>query len=262
MDRVYYKQYRQLEMRHWWFLGRQDILAGLLRKHLPAQGEKPLKVLNVGAATGRSSEWLREFGEVTSIEYDAECATLAEEFTKMPITVGSAEELPYADGEFDLVTAFDVIEHIDNHSLAATEIARVCKPGGIVFVTVPAFQLLWSEHDEINQHFRRYGRGELAQLFIEADPSHQNLISSHFNFWLFPPIAVVRVISSLLGRFHKSPDKSPDSDFSRANPGLVNRVLLTLFRSEGKLLGTGLRFPWGVSELRLMRREPESPNRS
>jgi SAM-dependent methyltransferase len=250
VDREYYQQYRDLELNHWWFRGREKILRELLEIIVYQRFTDSIKILNVGAATGRSSEWLSEFGEVESIEYDPECAAMAEEFTGMPITVGSATELPFEDDQFDLVTAFDVIEHIEDDQAAANELVRVCRPGGIVFVTVPAFQFLWSQHDEINHHFRRYGRGELKQLF----PKMERRLESYFNTWMFPAIAAVRLLSGLKGRSDQEP---AESDFSRANPGFLDAVLRRVFQSERFFLKRGIPLPVGVSELLVMEKRTE-----
>ena len=244
MDRAYYHQYRELELNHWWFRGREIILQRLIRKHLGQQLDaSKTKILNVGAATGRTSEWLREFGTVTSVEYDQECAVMAEEFTGMQMITASAEDLPFSDRSFDFVVAFDVIEHIENHALAASELLRVCKSTGLVFVTVPSFPFLWSEHDEINHHFRRYRRGELARLFAASE--HQQ--SSYFNSWLFPLVAAVRLVKS---RWQKKSQakSSPESDFNMSVHPWLNSILTGLLSSEAFLLENGVRFPFGVSE--------------
>ena len=244
MDRNYYSQYRRLELSHWWFRGRELILQRLLRRHLTkAALGSALKVLNVGAATGRTSEWLREFGAVSSVEYDAECAAMAEEFTGMPMMVASAEQLPFDDNAFDVVVAFDVIEHIDNDAGAVSELLRVCKNSGIVFVTVPSFPFLWSEHDEINHHFRRYRRGELAKLFENCE--HRQ--SSYFNSWLFPLISLVRLAKKFTPK--KSPrDSSPQSDFEMNIHPWLNSMLTRLLSSEAFAFAVGLKLPFGVSE--------------
>lgn len=247
MHKAYYKQYRQLELEHWWLRGREHILKTIIRHKLDyadCDDANCKKILNVGAATGRTSEWLTSFGDVSSVEYSAECARMAEQFTKMPITVASAEDLPYPDHHFDLVTAFDVIEHIEDHSLAVSELLRVTKPAGNVLVTVPAFPLLWSEHDEINQHYRRYSRGQLLALFSNSVV----LQHGYFNSILLPPIAAARLLSRATASLHSKDEKAPKSDFERTRTSFLDPLFATLMRFEGTLIRLGLRLPAGVSE--------------
>lgn len=245
VNREYYEQYRQIELHHWWFQGRERLLKHLIRHWLPTKpAGRPVKILNVGCATGHSSEWLREFGEVDSIEYDTECAEMARQFTGMPIHQGTAEALAYGDGSYDLVTAFDVLEHIPRHQVAAAELMRVCAPGGLVLITVPAFQELWSEHDEINQHCRRYRLKEISGLFCSNDAGGTILKAGYFNFWLFPLVALVRLVQRAL----KRSNNAPVSDFQRHRGGMLSPLLMRLLASERRILSArGWSFPFGIS---------------
>ena len=167
MDKNYYKEYYHLEREHWWFQARGKILL----KHLKCvfQGQPNIRILNIGAATGRSSELLMQLGDVTSVEFDTDCYEFSRDFVKIPIVQGSILDLAFSDDTFDLVCAFDVIEHVEDDTLAVSEMRRVCKPGGVMCVTVPAFMFLWSEHDVVNHHFRRYTSPILRGLFLGKD---------------------------------------------------------------------------------------------
>ena len=193
MNQAYYQEYYHIEREHWWFLVRNKIIMNHLRGKLPAN--RPLKILNVGVATGYSSQLLAEFGQVKSVEYDQECY----EFTKATVPIdliqGSILELPFENDSYDLVCAFDVIEHVVEHELAVQEMQRVCKSSGLVCVTVPAFQFLWNQHDDVNHHVRRYTRPLLESLFQKTGRIR---FSSYFNFLLFFPIAGFRLLSKIL----------------------------------------------------------------
>ncbi|MDF1853667.1 MAG: class I SAM-dependent methyltransferase [Verrucomicrobiales bacterium] len=252
MDRAYYKQYRELELKHWWFRGRECILSNILKSHTTGSDSPTdtLKVLNVGAATGRTSEWLSGFGDVESIEPDESCARMAEEYTGMTITVASAEALPYDADQFDVVTAFDVIEHIEDDHQAVRELFRVTRPGGIVFVTVPAFTKLWSKHDVINHHFRRYDRGQLRQLFLQEEI----IRSGYFNFFLLPPIAAARAFSKSTQDANQADLDEIKSDFDRNQSKLISGILEKVLRFEAAILSNKDRFPLGVSEYLIARK--------
>jgi hypothetical protein len=126
---------------------------------------------------------------------------------------------------------------------------RVCRKNGILFVTVPASPLLWSEHDEINHHFRRYRIAELKALFKGCDL----LLCSGFNSLLFAPIAlhrVVRRMADLLGGERNRPLKS---DFSRSQFSVLYGLLEIIFSSENLWLSWGIGLPWGVSAMIIAR---------
>jgi 2-polyprenyl-3-methyl-5-hydroxy-6-metoxy-1,4-benzoquinol methylase len=163
VNKDYYAEYFKLERTHWWFKVREKIIEDVIKKHISTGGD--FSILNIGAATGRTSEMLSKYGVVTSLEYDEDCCVFTRQKLNIPIIHGSILELPFADNSFDLVCAFDVIEHVADDSLGVREMERVCKSTGNIFITVPAFAGLWSHHDVVNQHFRRYRMPQILNLF-------------------------------------------------------------------------------------------------
>ena len=139
---------------------------------------------------------LEKYGHVTSLEYDEECCKFVREKCNLDVIHGSMTELPFDDNRFDLVCAFDVVEHIEDDNTAINEMKRVMAPSGDYFLTVPAFMFLWSEHDEINHHFRRYTRGNFKSLLTQQEVKPQYI--GYFNSLLFIPIALVRLVQKLL----------------------------------------------------------------
>jgi len=244
MDKNYYKEYYHLERNHWWFKVRNQIIIERLKKMV---GENPnLNILNVGVATGHTSELLSDFGKVTSVEYEKDCCKFLREELKMDVINGSILELPFDDDTFDIVCAFDVIEHIDDDALGVSEMKRVCKNEGILYISVPAFQFLWSKHDVVNHHYRRYTLPQVKRLF---NPQHGELIyNSYFNSILFFPIALFRVISTLFANKNEQSEEA-DSDFKvMGGNGIIGSMLELIFKFE-KFLLRFLKFPLGVSIL-------------
>ena len=243
MNQAYYQEYYHIEREHWWFLVRNKIIMNHLRGKLPAN--RPLKILNVGVATGYSSQLLAEFGQVKSVEYDQECY----EFTKAAVPIdliqGSILELPFEDNSYDLVCAFDVIEHVVEHQLAVQEMQRVCKSSGLVCVTVPAFQFLWNQHDDVNHHVRRYTRPLLESLFQKTGKIR---FSSYFNFLLFFPIAGFRLLSKVLP-LHERKIEEAGSDFTVMNGSIFQKVFYGIFNSENIFIKNNISLPVGVSLL-------------
>ncbi len=242
MDKNYYHEYYDLERNNWWFRARQEIIRSQIIKITGRRSN--LNILNVGVATGASSIMLEEFGKVKSIEFDTDCYEFVKEKLDIDIEQGSILELPFEPNSFDLVCAFDVIEHVENDQLAAFEMMRVCKPGGFVFVTVPAFMSLYGKHDIVNHHFRRYKTDGLKKLFFE-----QGIVvfDTYFNTLLFIPIFLVRMFNKLIPGILKS--KGSGSDFGMMQSKFLDRLFYNIFIVENVLLKKGFRFPFGVSAM-------------
>jgi len=152
-----------LEDRHWWYKERRAILARELRR-LPVTGQ----ALDIGAAGGGNTRVLQSHGwRALALEYSDSVADVAKARGISAIRA-DARDLPLASDSCDLVTAFDILEHIDEDYLAAAEIGRVLKPGGTALIAVPCDMALWSAHDDEVGHVRRYTRPELTNLIQKA----------------------------------------------------------------------------------------------
>ncbi len=245
MDKNYYKSYYSLEREHWWFRARLEILENLFRTDIlpKATSSSKLAILNAGVATGATTTMLEQYGAVTSLEYDKDCCQFLEETLQMEVVNGSLTELPFADNSFDLVCAFDVIEHIKEHDLAVAEMKRVLRPNGRIFLTVPAFQFLWGEHDEINHHERRYTQQMLVDVVAESGIKIER--KSYFNFFLFFPIFLVRMLLKLRPAKKDGEHKSDFETFKSG--GIINKMLYKLFGLEKGVLKHNINFPVGVS---------------
>jgi SAM-dependent methyltransferase len=196
------------------------------------------------------TDMLREFGSVEGIDAAAQAVAYcgARFGETVDVRLGSIpHDLPPA-GQADVITAFDVIEHLDDDRSALLAIHHSLPPGGTLVVTVPAFAFLWSNHDVVNHHRRRYTRPQLQGLLESVGFVVEGI--SYFNTWLFPAAAAIRV----LGRHHRSRHRVATDDFTMP-PAWLNRLLLELFASEARVLRfTSL--PVGVSIFALARRPP------
>lgn len=158
MDRGEIRKLAALEDTHWWYRERRHLLARQIR------GMRPGRALDIGAAAGGNTRVLHEHGwEATALEYSEAGARIARE-RHLPVVRADALKLPFPDAGFDLVVAYDVLEHIADDDGAAQEIFRVLRPGATALIAVPADPRLWSAHDEAVGHVRRYTRSSLVDL--------------------------------------------------------------------------------------------------
>jgi len=246
-----YDEYVSIEDTHWWFRGRREIIATLLRPHM----RSPARIIDIGSGGGAVAQALLEFGSVTACDIDVRCAASVARRAGMSFAYGTAEAVPFADGSFDLVTAFDVLEHLDDDVKALREMARVARPAGLVAVTVPAYRWMWGRQDEISHHRRRYTGRSLRQAITDAGLIPRRLTA--FNTILFPGIAAVRItrrVAKRLAGGGRSSDLSElKSDFSMTKPGLFNNLMAATFSAEAAVLRF-VDLPVGVSLLALAER--------
>jgi SAM-dependent methyltransferase len=244
MDQEFYTEYSQIEDTHWWFRGRREIFTRLLD---PLANGRRLRILDIGFGTGAMLTFLSRYGAVVGMDMSADAIRFARTRCDRPMLLGDITRVPLASGSLDLVTAFDIIEHIEDDAAAFAELARVCRPGGHLLITVPALQFLWGNQDVISHHHRRYTLGEVRDRVRAAGFTPRRL--SYFNALLFPVVAAVRVARRLRGE----PQGPVKSDFTMTKPGLVNDLLTRVFASEGRML-TRWRLPVGVSVVCLAER--------
>lgn len=244
MERDFYREYFAVEDRHWWFIGRRRILLDVLERRLgPAPGRHA--ILDVGSGTGTMIEHLSRFGDVRGVDFDPEAIRFCRERGVQAVERIEGDRLPFADGSFDVVTSFDVLEHIEDDGAMLAEMHRVLRPGGTLLLAVPALPFLWGPQDEISHHHRRYRHAELGAAVTAAGFRLERL--TYFNTLLFPPIAAVRVLGLNRG------SGEAQSDFRLVPGARVNRLLARLFGAEARLLRRR-DLPIGVSLLALAER--------
>ena len=243
MDLTYEAKYHQLEERHWWFAGRRDAVYDLIQRiQLPATAA----ILEIGCSGGPLMQRLRAAGytDLTGIDVSAPAIELAQARGVPNVSVMDGAALEFADTRFDLVIASDVLEHIENEAKALSEWTRVLKPGGQMLVFVPAHSYLWSEHDVVNHHFRRYSRAGLVAALIRAGlrPSR----SSFWNAAMYFPTAALRLGRRLVSGPVSSEKKPGATGDLHHFAGPANAALLGWVKAENRLL-RHVDLPLGVS---------------
>jgi SAM-dependent methyltransferase len=242
MDRDYELQTHRAEDRHWWYRGRRSVLERVIADlRLPTRA----RILDAGCGSGRNMIEFAHHGAVTGVELSDTSVALARERDAGEVVAGSVLEMPFDADAFDLAASLDVIEHLDDDLAALRELRRVVKPGGSLLVTVPAYQWLWSGHDEVNHHFRRYTRRSLQRAGEQA--GWQQARTTYFNSLLLPAAIMLRV----LDRFNR---KTTESSLDLwVPPAPLNWLLERPLRLEATLIGRGGRIPAGLSLLAVFR---------
>src|SRR3954452_12768366 len=176
-----------LDERHWWYRGRRAVLNAVLAGIALPPGAG---ILDAGCGSGRTLDELARLGRARGIELNPRGAQAARA-RGHDVQEAPVEAIPHADGSFELVTCLDVIEHTDHDVTALAELARVTKPGGRLIVTVPAHPRLWSRHDDLNGHRRRYPRLSVETAAGEGGWRVKRLTG--FNVVYLLPAALVRI---------------------------------------------------------------------
>lgn len=234
MERIVYDRMAELDSRHWWYRARRDILSDLItRRFAPCANAR---ILEIGCGTGHNLPMLGKFGRVDAVEIDATARAIASKRLGHAVLDSPLPELPgIADKSYDLIALLDVLEHVERDCEALTRIAGKLRPDGRILMTVPAHPWMWSAHDRVNHHVRRYTRKSLAAV-VEAAGLKLDMLS-YFNSLLFPLAALARIAGRLTGK-EDSSDELP--------PAPVNFLFETIFRLERHAIGR-VPFPPGLS---------------
>jgi len=234
-----YQKMYELEEKHWWFKGKRKIvfnwLVDLQHQH---------KILDVGCGTGINLIYLkRRANFVIGIDSSKEAIDFCKLRGHKTLCQADILSLPLKDNSIDIILALDVLEHIDNDELAISELHRVLKPKGKLFITVPAFKFLWSKHDEIHHHYRRYTKIELVNKIKKYNFSIPK--SSYTNMFIFPIVFAVRGYKNVIVKLRKDNTYQYSSDLVEVGY-LINQILTYLYTIEAKILKI-INLPFGTS---------------
>lgn len=234
MERIVYDRMAELDEQHWWYRARRDILSDLIERKIALTADA--RILEIGCGTGHNLPMLGRFGRIDAIEVDGAARDIASRRLGRAVMNAPLPALTgVEDGAYDLIAILDVLEHVEADRAALVGMAGKLKPGGRILITVPAHPWMWSAHDVVNHHKRRYTRATLKAVIAEAGLKLEML--SWFNSLLFPLAAAARLAGRVTGK--------EDSDDSLP-PRPVNALFEAIFGLERYALGR-LPFPPGVS---------------
>ncbi len=242
-----YREMDRNEAEHWWYVGRRRVLGAVLST---LELEPSARILEVGSGTGGNLELLSRFGRVTAWEPNELARELSATKNRALIEADRLEQSTWAPtGSFDLICLLDVVEHLDDPVAALGQLSRQLSERGRFLITVPAYQWMWSAHDTLHEHRRRYSRALLQSQLTDAGLTVQRL--GNFNCLLFPAAMLARAVDKLRSVTGLGAGR-PSVGMSMPSP-LLNRLLTTVFSAEAKRVARG-GYPFGLSLLAISSR--------
>jgi SAM-dependent methyltransferase len=228
----------RVEQSHWWYTGRRKILASFLEDICRRVTDRRPRILDVGCGTGANLLMLSQYGDAEGVDLSEDALAFCRERGLEKVKLGAAEKLPYDDGTFDLVTALDVVEHLDDDLAGLREMRRVLRPGGRVLLFVPTFMFLWGLQDDVSNHRRRYRLPELRRVLEQAGFEIERTTYANITFFL--PILLARKLMRVTGIKAESENN--------INVSAFNGLLGGMLGAESVVLKY-MNIPFGVSGL-------------
>lgn len=232
------------EDEHWWFRSRTLMINIFIQQTLSQTTD--LSILDIGCGAGNMIHHLSHYGQVKGIDVDSRPVTQARLRGYDVDQFDATQPYPFDDHSFDLVTVFDIIEHVKADRAILEEAHRVLKPGGYIIITVPAFMFLWSNNDVINAHQRRYTIGELKTKLNQAN--FRLIRASYNNFFIFPlaaPLIMLRRGNEPELASHHLDEDEYQVEMEPASP-MVNKILTIVGQVEAGLARV-VNLPFGTS---------------
>jgi SAM-dependent methyltransferase len=237
-----YRIFFEIQKKHWWFTSKKIIVLDTISQYVSLN--KSANILDIGCGSGLMLNALEKLGSTTGMDMSDEAIMFSKEIFKGPIEQGYLpNNIPFESNQFNLITALDIIEHIEDDIASLKSIRTMLKQNGRAIITVPAYMFLWSHFDELNEHKRRYTLSELKFKLQQSGFTIEKI--TYYNTFLFPLAYAVRKLNNLLGRNGVS-----DIDM----PGNVVNFLLQKIFSFEKFLLRFLNLPFGVSILAVVKK--------
>jgi SAM-dependent methyltransferase len=232
LDPQYGNYYRRLYEEHWWWRMRERWVLQAIRRANPGSGWS--NILDVGCGDALFFDRLAEFGEVEGIEPDRHLVSEHNPH-RSRITIGPFDDSFQPAKRYGLILLLDVLEHLQHPEAALRHVAKLLDSGGNLIITVPAYNLVWTNHDDLNHHFTRYRKSTLFPLLKQS--GFAILESAYWFQWTFP----VKLSQRALEKAFRIPPSNPPI------PGhSLNTLLMHLCAIEHAVL-TPIDVPFGTS---------------
>ena len=242
MNKEEYKKMYLQENKHFWFVAKRYFIDAYL-EHISKRSKK---ILDIGCGTGGLTSHLKKYGDVIGIDKSPAAINFSKT-RKLKVLKGTAENLPFDDAVFDIVTLFDVLYHKNVRSVdkSISEASRILKPSGYILITDSALNLIRSGHDSDLGGERRFTITKIIKVL--KDNGFEPIKYSYIYFTIFPVVLIKRLI---VNKLIKSQDISDVKNISK----LLNNILLILLKTESKLIKY-VSLPWGSSLIVLAQKQ-------
>ncbi len=238
------KEYERLEKYYWWFVGRRRIIDRVLKKNFSSRA---LKILDWGCGPGGNFNFLSKYGQVTGVDASEEAIRDCED-KGIRNVVRARDMNEFKSGtQFDLVTNFDVLEHVQEDEQFLLDLKNFLIPGGYALVTVPAYKFLWSGLDDVVGHKRRYTKEEICGKFSRS--GYKVVMASYFIFFLSPAFILVRIFQKMMKTNIKNLNQSVIE-----LPKFINQILIWILNLESLIIPR-FSLPFGTSIIVLAKKQ-------
>jgi len=245
MDISQFELHARIEDTHWWFKARREIIFDQLKEYVPPGKGKV--IAEIGCGTGGNLKFLQNYYQVVGVDSSPEAVRYARQRVNCSVFLSDFRDaLSGRWHDLDAVILADVLEHIDDHAVFLRDLVTCLKPRSVLLITVPAHAWIWSQHDAILGHKRRYSAKSLRSLWNDLPVTE--LIFSPFNCLLFPVMVLYRKLKS-------DANASGASDLNLPST-VVNRLLYRIFSAERLLLKLSS-LPWGLSYLAILKKSED-----
>ncbi|MCK5176171.1 MAG: class I SAM-dependent methyltransferase [Candidatus Aenigmarchaeota archaeon] len=235
MEPQEYKKMYEMEEKYWWYVGRRSIVKNCIKP------SEHLSIIDVGCGTCFNLDYLKDFGIPMGLDFSKDVLALSKKRGVYDVINADIRKIPLKSKSFDLVTCLDVLEHVDD-SMALNEINRIMKLNAILIITVPVFNFLWSNQDNILHHKRRYSIKELKKTLSSKGFVIEKI--SYWNFFLFPLIFLIIYMNNTI-----YPNRKENIIKVIKLPEIINALFTQILKTESFLISQNINLPFGVSAI-------------
>ncbi len=237
MQEIVYHTNYQNEDTYWWFTARNIIISKIIKKIIPSLSEQS-RILDIGCGTGGFASYISKDYNISCLDTSETALDYCRKRGLSNLYNSTIDSLPPEVEKFDAAIMLDVLEHIEDDRTALNDVHSILKEGAYYVMTVPAYSWMWSKHDEIHMHYRRYTKAEVLNRIENS--GFKVKYSSYFNSFLFLPAFLKRKIDKITGKEEKHKDP-----VDKVSPGM-NKLFHKIFALESKLLPS-ISLPFGLS---------------
>jgi len=233
MQRSYEKEYAHAEKTNAWFIKRKELVYSLLKNQ-----PKSAKILEIGCGSGYILDYLKK-----KRYQNVEGVDASKTWLKFYTNIKKGTKIPNKKGAYDIILLLDVIEHVKEEKVLLRKIYRILKKDGVLLISAPAYMFMWSHHDVLNKHYRRYTQTRLNKPLTEN--GFDIIKSTYWNAKMLPAIYLIKIIQKI---------KKSKASNMEVMPDWTNNIYKVILGLENFFIDMGVKLPFGLSIFTLARK--------